>query len=233
MRKFKRVTLIAVAGILLLVVCGSSWVLFYSRDLPDIRRLADYAPETERHLIDPCLTGPVTALPFNQISPYLRAAVADVGVDPEGDSVLSTLFKGRGSSLPRPIVSLQIARTLFCAPSKKLERHAKELRTAIQIDEHFSKQQRFTIYMNRREFGECGAGVENAAQCLFHKHAVQLNLAEAALLAGVIVSPSRYSPVRHPDRALERRNEVIDKMTAAGHISPDEAASAKLQPLLD
>jgi penicillin-binding protein 1A len=229
-----RVALLVFGGAFLLALVGLGWLFLYSRDLPNVSRLKDFAPTKETHLVDGCFAGPVTAVPLDHISPHLRTAVATVASGPEDDSaILRSFHELKETKSRRQSLSVQISRALFCVPSKMLDRHVKELRTAIRLDEHFSKQQLFTIYLNRLEFGECGVGVENAAQCLFHKHASELNPPEAALLAGIIASPGRYSPSRHPDRALERRNAVLGAMVADGRLSHADAESAKSARLLD
>lgn len=227
MRKLLWVVLIVFACGALLVLGGACWFYFYSRDLPDMTHLRDFAPASRQQLIDECLAGTVAAIPFDQIGKSLRDAAASLGISAEADSQKTS---------PRSQVdlSLQIARTLLChSHDKRVVHNLKELRIAIQLDRHFSMQELLTIYLNRVSLGECGSGVENAAQCLFHKSTVDLDSAEAALIAGMINSPSRYSPTRHPDRALARRNAVLDAMVAAGKLSLADANAAKSAPLLD
>jgi membrane peptidoglycan carboxypeptidase len=210
--------LIVFGGAVRAVVCGADWFFFYSRDLPDMSHLRDFSPSTQKQTTDTCLVGPVIALPFDQIGKNLRDAVTSVET-PSRQGVSA--------------VSVQIARTLFCNSDRHLTRRVKVLRTAIQLDRRFSKQELFTIYLNRVYLGECGSGVEIASQCLFHKTASSLTPAQAALLAGMIRHPSRFSPLHHPERALERRNEVMDAMVAAGTLSQSAAQSAKSSRLLD
>jgi membrane carboxypeptidase/penicillin-binding protein len=216
-RKTARVLLIVFGGAVFLVLGGAGWLVFYSRDLPDTTHLNDFAPATQRQVTADCLDGPVIALPYDQIGKNLRDAVSSVE---------------RTAGHRTAGLSVQVARTLFCnSHDKMLTRHLKELRVAIQLDRHFSKQELFTIYLNRVYLGDCGDGVESTAQCLFHKDASNLTAAEAALIAGMIRSPSRFSPYRHPERALARRNEVLNAMVAAKTLSLVEAASAKAMPL--
>jgi penicillin-binding protein 1A len=89
----------------------------------------------------------------------------------------------------------------------------------------------FTIYANRLYLGKELIGVQSASQYFFHKNPGDLDIAEAALLAGLAQGPSYLSPVRHPDRALERRDQVIDAMAQAGSITASEAEAAKNAPL--
>ena len=216
MRKITRIALVGLAVMVLITLGGLGWVFFYSRDLPDIGHLRNFAPTNPVSLTDDCLDRPVVAIPYQQIGGNLRDAVASAEFDQK-----------------RVSLQVQIARTLFCKSDKQLSRQLKELRTALQLNLRFSHEELLTIYLNRVAMGDCGHGVETTSNCLFHKHASNLTLSEAALIAGLIRSPSRYSPVRHRDRSLARRNEVIDKMMSVGLITSEQAATAKLQPLLD
>ena len=101
---------------------------------------------------------------------------------------------------------------MFCSPEKSLVRHEKELRTALQLDRRFSRRDLFAIAANIYDFGEDQVGVQAASQYFFRKNPVDLSVSEAALLAGLVRAPSYYSAVTHPDRALKRRNEVLDAM---------------------
>jgi penicillin-binding protein 1A len=93
---------------------------------------------------------------------------------------------------------MQISRTLFCTPSKMLHRNLAELRAAAQLERRFSRLQLFTIYANRAYFGQDLIGVEAAARQFFYKEPDNLNVGAAALLAGLIKSPSLYSPGQAP-----------------------------------
>jgi penicillin-binding protein 1A len=128
-------------------------------------------------------------------------------------------------------LSVQISRTRFCEPSTLFAGRLQELRTAVQLERHFSQQELFAIYVNRAYFGDGLTGVQTASRSLFLKEPNQVTIAEAALIAGLVQSPSRYSPLKHPDRALDRRNAVIDAMVREGTISASQAESAKAAPL--
>ena len=112
-----------------------------------------------------------------------------------------------------------------------LERNLKEWRIAEQLRLRFSRDELLTIYANRVWFGDNQVGVEAASQYYFGKEPNQLDIADAALLAGLIRGPSRYSPYKHPDRALARRNEVIDAMLGDHVITDDQGKAAKATSL--
>jgi membrane peptidoglycan carboxypeptidase len=112
-----------------------------------------------------------------------------------------------------------------------LNRRLDEFRAAVQLERRFSRRELFTIFANRLTFGEDTVGVDAASQHFFHKEPNQLLVGEAALLAGLARAPSNLSPIRHPDRALQRRNEVIDAMVETHAISKSDASRAKASPL--
>jgi penicillin-binding protein 1A len=120
---------------------------------------------------------------------------------------------------------------MFCTPSKMLNRHLSEMRTAIQVERHYSRRQLFTFYANRVPVGASLTGVHDGSQFYFHKNPAELNVAEAALLVGLIRMPSFFSPAKHPDRALHRRDDVIDVMLENGSITTADAQAAKSTPL--
>jgi membrane peptidoglycan carboxypeptidase len=97
----------------------------------------------------------------------------------------------------------------------------------VQLERRFSRRELFTIFANRAWFGDGQVGVEAAAQHFFQKEPNRLQVEEAALLAGLIQRPAYLSPITHPDRALKRRNEVIDAMVEAHAIDPKEGQTAK------
>jgi penicillin-binding protein 1A len=102
---------------------------------------------------------------------------------------------------------------------------------AMQIERHFTKQQIFTLYANQIFLGHGVYGFEAGAQYYFSKHAKDLKLEEAALLAGLPKAPVFYSPINYPDRALKRRNLVINNMLEDGKVTAWEASEAKAAPL--
>lgn len=217
-RVFAGVVAIALASLVFVVGLALGWFFFYSAALPDIHALARYAPVQAGCVSDPCL-GESTAIPYDAIGDNLRAAldVAEGNLGPERHH--------------RTTMSTQISRSMFCTPSKELRRHIEEARAAAQIQRQFSATDKVTIFANRTSFGNHLIGVEAASEYLFHKGPAQLNIEEAALLAGLIKAPSRYSPVTHPERALQRRNEVIEALVESHKISADQAAAAETASL--
>ncbi len=132
-------------------------------------------------------------------------------------------------------ITQQLARGFFLSPEKKLSRKLREIMITFQLENRFSKQQIFEMYANQINLGQRGSfainGFGEAAQAFFGKDLSRLDTAEFALLAGTIQSPNRLNPYRHPDRAVERRNIVIDSMVETGAITESEATRAKAEPL--
>lgn len=117
------------------------------------------------------------------------------------------------------------------ATQQTLGRKIKELKYAIQVEEELGKKRILENYLNITFFGQQAYGVEAAARRYFSKHAKDLTLPQAALLAGIVQSPSRYDPVNDPTEATKRRNIVLQRMAEVGDISRAEAAEAKEAPL--
>ena len=129
----------------------------------------------------------------------------------------------------------QLARGFFLTPERTYSRKAREAIISIILEHRFDKQQIFAMYANEIPLGQIGSfsvdGFGEASQDYFGKDVNQLDLAECAMLAGLIQSPSRLNPFHHPDRAIERRNLVLDSMVETGAITKDEAETAKAEPL--
>jgi penicillin-binding protein 1A len=129
----------------------------------------------------------------------------------------------------KALYSAQLARRLNCPGAKSLEHTVKSIRTAIQIERRFTSDEILTIYANSAYFGNDTYGIENASQTYFKKMAMQLSVSEAATLAGLIRRPDYL--LKHPDRAVERRNEVLDAMLQKQLVSIKEAEEARSEPL--
>ena len=132
-------------------------------------------------------------------------------------------------------ITMQLSRAFFLTPEKTVKRKLSEMMIALEMEQKFSKQQIFEFYANRVDLGQRGSftisGFAQAAQAYFNKDLKDLSPAEAALIAGIIQAPSYLSPYRHPERALERRNLVLDSMVDTHAITQADAEKAKATPL--
>jgi penicillin-binding protein 1A len=128
-------------------------------------------------------------------------------------------------------LTMQLARNLFLSHERTYGRKLREIILATQIERHFTKSQIFTLYANQIYLGHGVYGLETGAQYYYGKPAKDLTLEEAAMLAALPKAPNTYSPIKNPERALHRRNQVIDAMAALGKVSLSDAAAAKKRPI--
>ncbi len=178
---------------------------------------------------------------YNDFAPILRQAVISIE-DKNFDShwginvfrIAGALWhdlRSKGRAQGASTLTMQLARNLFLSADRTAARKAQEAYLAIQIERAFTKQQIFTLYGNQIYLGSGMYGFEAASQYYFSKHAKELTLTEAALLAGMPKGPVAYSPVINPEKALRRRNLVISEMESDGVITHVQAEQAKAAPL--
>jgi penicillin-binding protein 1A len=244
------------AGVTLLFVVAifvgalSGIFLAYEKDLPQVSSLEDFEPNiiTQVYTADDKLLGEFAierrvVVGFKDIPPVLRNATIAVedadfwkhlGVNPWRipGAFLANLRAGRrtqGSST----LTMQLVRQpgLFLTPEKTYERKIKEALLAFELEKTFTKEEIFTYYCNQVYFGHGNYGVEATSEFLFSKSIKDLTLAEAALLAGLPQSPARLSPLEHPERALQRRNHVLQRMLEEKYITAEETQRAQAEPL--
>jgi penicillin-binding protein 1A len=128
-------------------------------------------------------------------------------------------------------ITQQLARNLFLTPDKTIRRKIQELILAVWLETRFSKKQILSLYLNRVYFGEGAYGIEAASQRYFNKPASQLSVGEAALLAGLMKGPSRYSPVSAQQRAERRATIVLDTMVETHVITAAQRDDAFAHPV--
>src|SRR5499427_2725101 len=181
-----------------------------------------------------------TDVPIKELPPYLpRAFVAiedrrfysHFGVDPIGLSrAVAANLAHRGVSQGGSTITQQLAKNLFLTQERTLWRKMQELVLALWLERRFSKTQILELYLNRVYFGSGAYGVEAAAQRYFGKPAREVKVAEAAMLAGLVKSPSRLAPSRNPDGAERRARAVLAAMTELGFVTETMAKAALAQP---
>lgn len=154
------------------------------------------------------------------------------GIDPIGilRAVVRNLSRGAASQGASTLTQ-QLARNSFPLGGKTIHRKILEAFVARRIEQHYSKAEILEHYMNRIYFGPGGYGIEAAALSYFGKHASELNLGEAALIAGIIRAPSYFSPFTNFAGALKQRDQVLARMVKLGKISEAQAAAARGLPL--
>ena len=132
-------------------------------------------------------------------------------------------------------LTMQLSRGFFLTPEKTIKRKLTEMLIAEELEQKFTKKQIFEFYANWVDLGQRGSfaisGFAEASKAYFNKDLKDITLPEAALLAGIIQRPSYLSPYRHPERALERRNLVLESMVETHAITREQADKAKAAPL--
>jgi penicillin-binding protein 1A len=201
------------------------------QDAPVVRILArDGSVLAERGVAAPYI--PIDLLPRHLIDAVLaiedRRFFSHRGVDPAGlgRAMLANLRAGRvvqgGSTITQ-----QLAKNVFLSSQRTLSRKIEELVLALWLELRLSKPDILELYLNRVYFGGGAYGVESAARRFFNKGAQEVTMAEAAVLAGLLKAPSKYSPAWNPSLARERGQDVLAKMVEAGFVSPvDEALNS-------
>ncbi len=226
----------------------SGLMLVYSVNLPQIEDLEHYRPDTTTELYD--VHGRMfgsfalerrVVLDYDGFSPLLRQAVISIedknfeshwGVNVfrvMGAAYHDLTQKGRAQGAST--LTMQLARNLFLSNERTGARKLQEVFLSLQIERKFTKQQIFTLYGNQIYLGHGTYGFEAGSEYYFSKHAKDLTLPEAALLAGLPKGPSEFSPILNPDRAFRRRNTVINAMLEDGAITAAQADVARTAPL--
>jgi penicillin-binding protein 1A len=232
-----------------LVGATAGLLLVYTTDLPQVDALENYRPSSITELYDDhnrvigsfALQRRVVAS-YGDFPPVLRDALVSIE-DKDFYSHSGINFwrivgaayrdiESGGKVQGASTLTMQLARNLFLSPDRRWQRKVQEAMLAIQIERRFTKPQIFTLYANQIFLGHGAYGFEAASEFYFSKPAKQLTLDEAALLAGLPKGPSVYSPINHPDRALKRRNLVINAMLEDGKITAAQADAARSAPIV-
>ncbi|WP_051609224.1 transglycosylase domain-containing protein [Fodinicurvata fenggangensis] len=235
-------TAVAVAAVWGILILGGILV-YYAYDLPDVSRIADTGRRPSVQVVD-VTDRPLAAfgevygepLSVGQMPPHLPRAVLAIedrrfydhfGLDPLGlmrAAYVNLMEWGvvqGGSTLTQ-----QLAKNVFLSHERTFKRKVQELLLSFWLERRLSKDQILALYMNRVYFGAGTYGVDAAAQRYFDKSAREVTLYEAALIAGLLRAPSRYSPTNNPELAHQRTAQVLNAMVDADYISRAEAEQA-------
>jgi penicillin-binding protein 1A len=172
------------------------------------------------------------AFPQALVATEDRRFYAHKGVDPVaiGRAILSNT-KGRGVKEGGSTLTQQLSRLLFLNNERTLSRKIKEIILSVQLEQQLSKSDILELYMNYVYFGQGAYGIEAASEVYFNKTPKQLTVAEACLLAGLPQAPSAYNPMVAPEKAVSRRNEVIQNLVEIRSITAEEAKVLQKTPL--
>src|SRR5215467_12209732 len=247
------------AGIVALFVVAAmlgilSGVMFaYAGDLPAVTSLDNYAPSTitrvlagNGQVIGEFATQRRVIVGYDDINPLLRQAIiatedADfdrhVGVNVWriGVAALTDILERRraqGASTLTQQLARNLKEQFGLSNEKSFERKIREAILAIQIEKRYTKKEIFTIYCNQMYLGHGAYGVESASLLYFNKGNKQLNLEEAALIAGIFQTPERQSPFVDMKRAVARRNTVLQRMADEHYLTQAQADAAKQLPIV-
>lgn len=241
-----------VAGVLLILslVGGDAYAVSFVDNLPNVHgldaanfqgdtiiqdrngvQLADIAQEGDRRI----------TVTLDQISPKLIEGTISIEdhtfwTNPGFDSsaILRTAltnFRSGGIAGGASTITQQVAKQLFLSPQQTFKRKIEEIALAYELTQTYSKQQILELYLNRSPYGAQQYGVEAAAETYFHTSAKNVDLAEAAMLAGLPQDPTFYNPVIHLDAAKARQKDVLDAMARYGYITSKDDAAAYAEHL--
>ena len=235
---------LGVWGVIFLV----AFLAVFARGLPDTSRLYEIQRQPSISYLDRngaliSMRGSQQAPPVDltKLPPYVPAAFIAIedrrfyshpGFDPVGMARMVVVnIRERRFAQGGSTITQQLARNLFLSPAQTVRRKVQELMLAVWLEWKFSKDQILALYLNRVNFGAGAYGIEAAAQRYFNKQAEQLTVGEAALLAGLLKAPSRYSPVSDSERAARRATIVLDSMVETRAITTAQRDEAFARPV--
>jgi penicillin-binding protein 1A len=233
------------------VAAAAGLIWHYSKDLPDYSQLQDYEPPvmTRVHAADGALLGeyskerrlylPIQAVPKLVINAFLAAEDKNFyehgGIDYQGMARAALLYAQNYGSNRRPqgasTITQQVAKNFLLTNEVSFTRKIKEALLAMRIERAYSKDKILELYLNEIYLGLGAYGVAAASLVYFDKSVNELTVAEAAYLAALPKAPAALHPVRNHDKAVERRNYVIDRLLENGWIKQADADKARKDPL--
>src|SRR3989338_5705826 len=250
--RLKQIILISITCVFTMVALPFIVYLFFSHGLPPLNSLHEYNPNiiTKVYSNDGQVIGEFyierrIVVPYSKIPPHLVKAFLSAedamffqhkGVDYW--SILRAFYRNisagkivQGGST----ITQQVAKSFFLTPERSITRKIKEALLAYKIEKNLSKDQILYLYLNQIYLGNGAYGVQAAAETYFGKEVQNLNLSEAALLAGLPKAPSKYSPYHYPDIARQRQEYVLRRMLEEGFIAREDEEKAlrysiKLKP---
>src|SRR6478752_6823896 len=234
------------------VAATAGLIWHFSKDLPDYSQLQDYEPPvmTRVHASDGALLGeyskerrlylPIQAVPKLVINAFLAAEDKNFyehgGIDYSGMARAAILYAQNYGSGRRPqgasTITQQVAKNFFFTNEVSFSRKIKEALLAMRIERAYSKDKILELYLNEIYLGLGAYGIAAASLVYFDKSVNELTVAEAAYLAALPKAPSTLHPVKNHDRAVERRNYVIDRLLENGWIKQADADKARKDPLV-
>ena len=244
-------TILGITMITSSIVAGGLVGLAISfRNLPDVRVLKNYVPSETSYIYDikgrllTSLHGEANReiTPLKQISPELKRAVIAIedsnfyqhkGINPYSIGRAAWVNWQKGSVTEgASTLTMQLVKNLFLTKERIFSRKLAEVIIAFRVEQVFSKDEILYMYLNNIYWGHNNYGVQTAAETYFNKRASELNLAESAMMAGLIQAPQQYSPFINYKETKRRQALVLRRMRDLGWITPAEEAAANKEPLL-
>jgi penicillin-binding protein 1A len=238
----KWLAILGVAGAALVAATAAFVLWTYGRDpnLPDYQTLADYHPKQVTVITDgndrrigEIYSERRTVVPYDKVPPIVVDAFVAAednsfwthrGVDYWGMfRALITNLRAGHTRQGASTITQQVVKTFLLTPERTFRRKIQEIILARRLESSLTKQEIMTLYMNQIYFGHGRYGVEEAARFYFGKHVGELNVGEAAMLAGLPQSPENISPRKNPRRAKERQTYVLNQLAAMQKITVAEA----------
>ncbi|RCL03837.1 MAG: penicillin-binding protein 1A [Candidatus Tokpelaia sp. JSC161] len=250
-RFFTYILIIATSAIIIGLGGAMAYVKNVTKDLPDYEVLKKYEPAvmTRMHASDGSIMGEFASkkrlyLPIDSIPDLIKSAYISAedknffehfGIDPEGflRAIIKNIQNIRSKQHPEgaSTITQQVAKNFLLTSDTTLQRKIKEAILALRIEKAYSKNHILELYLNEIYLGHGAYGIAAAALIYFNKSVNELNIEEIAYLAALPKGPSNYDPFKETDRAIARRNWVIDRMIENGYISKKQGTEAKEKPL--
>ncbi|OGI10691.1 MAG: hypothetical protein A2Y40_04315 [Candidatus Margulisbacteria bacterium GWF2_35_9] len=233
----------AIFGVVSIIIL--IYIVYLVKTLPDVTVITNIIPNetTKIYSADGFILADLhkeenrIIVPYSKISNTMKKSVVALedirfykhhGVDPIG--ILRAVFvdiQRGGLSQGASTITQQLARHLFLTKKKKIQRKIAEMVLAVKIERHYTKEEILSMYLNQVYWGHNAYGIESASKQYFNKSASDLSIAESAMLVGMLQAPEYYSPYRSFDRAMKRKNIVLESLYNSGIVSRAEYLDAK------
>jgi penicillin-binding protein 1A len=246
----KRLTLwLTLTAVVMVLAGGSAFYLYLRSEMPSVEQLENFDPQLSTKLLDrngevikEIYTQRRSYVPLSQTTLWVTKAFLAIedtkfyehwGLRPMAlvkavaESVIHLDFHFRGAST----ITQQLARNLYYTSQRSIVRKLREALTAIEIERYYSKDEILEMYLTQTYFGAGAYGIGAAASTYFSKSPADLTVEEAALLAAIPKSPTRYNPLTNPENALARRNMVLMRMHEVGYLSDKMYETVRRLPL--